>query len=102
MSIPEVKTGCEPGTSACKPSYLTIGRRRLLKCGHQIAILTWNQHIDSITANANRVLGLAKRTSRDLKILLVISRCCFADDVKDIDKNEKRHVRACKAIVFAL
>ena len=25
---------------------------------------------------------------------LVISRCCFADDVKEIDKNEKRTCRA--------
>ena len=32
---------------------------------------------------------------------LVISRCCFADDGKEMDKNEKRTCRACKAIVFA-
>ena len=32
---------------------------------------------------------------------LVISRCCFADDGKEMDKNEKRTSRACKAIVFA-
>ena len=31
---------------------------------------------------------------------LVISRCGFADDGKEIDKNEKRTCRACKAIVF--
>ena len=31
---------------------------------------------------------------------LVISRCCFADDGKEMDKNEKRTCRACKAIVF--
>ena len=31
---------------------------------------------------------------------LVISRCCFADDGKEMDKNEKRTYRACKAIVF--
>lgn len=28
--------------------------------------LSWNQHIDRITAKANRVLGLVKRTCRDL------------------------------------
>ena len=27
----------------------------------------WNQHVDKITAKANRVLGLVKRTCRDLK-----------------------------------
>ena len=32
---------------------------------------------------------------------LVISRCCFADDGKEMDKNEKSTCRACKAIVFA-
>ena len=32
---------------------------------------------------------------------LVISRCSFADDGKEMDKNEKRTCRACKAIVFA-
>ena len=32
---------------------------------------------------------------------LVISRCCFADDLKEMDKNEKRTCRARKAIVFA-
>ena len=32
---------------------------------------------------------------------LPISRCCFADDGKELDKNEKRTCRACKAIVFA-
>ena len=31
---------------------------------------------------------------------LVISRCCFADDGKEMDKNEKSTCRACKAIVF--
>ena len=29
--------------------------------------LSWNQHVDKITAKANRVLGLVKRTCRDLK-----------------------------------
>ena len=29
--------------------------------------LSWNQHIDKITAKANRVLGLVKRTCGDLK-----------------------------------
>ena len=29
--------------------------------------LSWNQHVDKITAKANRVLGLVKRTFRDLK-----------------------------------
>ena len=28
--------------------------------------LSWNQHVDKITAKANRVLGLVKRTCRDL------------------------------------
>ena len=32
---------------------------------------------------------------------LVISRCCFADDGTEMDKNEKRTCRAGKAIVFA-
>ena len=32
---------------------------------------------------------------------LAISRCCFADDGKEIDKSENRTCRACKAIVFA-
>ena len=27
--------------------------------------LSWNQHVDGITAKANRVLGLVKRTCRD-------------------------------------
>ena len=31
----------------------------------------------------------------------VISRCCFADDGKEIDKNEKRTCIAHKAIVLA-
>ena len=29
--------------------------------------ISWNQHVDKITAKANRVLGLVKRTCRDLK-----------------------------------
>ena len=29
--------------------------------------LSWNSHIDSITARANRVLGLVKRTCKDFK-----------------------------------
>ena len=29
--------------------------------------LSWNQHVDRITAKANRVLELVKRTCRDLK-----------------------------------
>ena len=29
--------------------------------------LSWNQHVDKITAKANRVLGLVKMTCRDLK-----------------------------------
>ena len=29
--------------------------------------LSWTQHVDKITAKANRVLGLVKRTCRDLK-----------------------------------
>ena len=29
--------------------------------------LSWNKHVDKITARANRVLGLIKRTCRDLK-----------------------------------
>ena len=32
---------------------------------------------------------------------LAISRCCFADDGKEIDKNETRTCRECKVIVFA-
>ena len=32
---------------------------------------------------------------------LIISRCCFADDGKEMDKNEKRTCRASKAIVCA-
>ena len=32
---------------------------------------------------------------------LVISRCCLADDGKEMDKSEKRACRARKAIVFA-
>ena len=31
---------------------------------------------------------------------LAISRCCLADDGKEMDKSEKRTCRACKAIVF--
>ena len=31
---------------------------------------------------------------------LVISRCCFADEGKEKDKNEKHTCRVCKAIVF--
>lgn len=31
---------------------------------------------------------------------LVISRCCFADDGKEMDTNEKRTCRAWKATVF--
>ena len=31
---------------------------------------------------------------------LAISRCCFADDGKEMDKNETRTCRACKAVVF--
>ena len=29
--------------------------------------LSWNQHVDKISAKANRVLGLVKKTCRDLK-----------------------------------
>ena len=32
-----------------------------------VSNLSWNQHVDKITAKANRVLGLVKRTCRDLK-----------------------------------
>ena len=32
---------------------------------------------------------------------LAISRCCFADDGKEMDKSEKRTCRACKAIAFS-
>ena len=31
---------------------------------------------------------------------LAISRCCLADDGKEMDKTEKRTCRECKAIVF--
>ena len=31
---------------------------------------------------------------------LVISRCCFANDGNEMDKNKKGTRRACKAIVF--
>ena len=30
----------------------------------------------------------------------VISRCCFADDGKEIDKNEKRHVQSVQSCYF--
>ena len=30
----------------------------------------------------------------------VVISCCFADDGKEMDKNDKRTCRACKAIVF--
>ena len=33
---------------------------------------------------------------------LAISRCCFADDGKEMDKNEKCTCRACTTIVFPL
>ena len=32
---------------------------------------------------------------------LAISRCCFADDGKEMDISEKRTCRECKTIVFA-
>ena len=32
--------------------------------------------------------------------ILTISRRCFADDGKEMNKNEKRTFRPCKAIVF--
>ena len=32
---------------------------------------------------------------------LAISRYCFGDDGKEMDKSEKRTCRKCKAIVFA-
>ena len=32
---------------------------------------------------------------------LPISRCCFADDGKEMDKSEKRTCKVCKAIVFS-
>ena len=31
---------------------------------------------------------------------LVISRCCFADDGKEIDKNEKMHVHSVQSYCF--
>ena len=34
--------------------------------------LSWNQHVDRITAKANRVLELVKRTCRDLKRRLTL------------------------------
>ena len=34
--------------------------------------LSWNQHIDSITARANKVLGLLKRTCRDFKDIVTL------------------------------
>ena len=33
---------------------------------------------------------------------LAISRCCFADDGKEMDKSEKCTRRACKAVFVAL
>ena len=33
--------------------------------------LSWNQHVDKITAEVNMVLGLVKRTCRDLKDILI-------------------------------
>ena len=32
--------------------------------------------------------------------ILVISRCCFADDGKEIDKNEKMHVQSVLSYCF--
>ena len=45
--------------------------------------------------NLSSIADVLHKTSN-----LVISRCSFADDGKEIDKNEKRTCRACKAIVL--
>ena len=49
-----------------------LSKRRLLEVGLGLftaSNLSWNQHVDKITAKANRVLGLVKRTCRDLKAI---------------------------------
>ena len=33
---------------------------------------------------------------------MVISRCCFADDGKEIDKNEKMHEQSVQSYCFCL
>ena len=48
------------------PVFITPGRYKdlgLLTSSN----LSWNSHIDSITARANKVLGLVKRTCKDFK-----------------------------------
>ena len=51
------------------------------------------------------LIGLAFNLSSSAGVLhktsnLAISRCCFADDGKEMDKSKKHMCRACKAIVF--
>ena len=48
-----------------------------------------NENLSSSTDVLNKTSNLA------------MSRCCFADNSKEMDKNEKRTCRACKAIVFS-
>ena len=38
--------------------------------------LSWNAHIDMITAKANRMLGLIKRTCKDLKDTTTLKTLC--------------------------
>ena len=55
--------------------------------------------------NLGQNMKKKKSSSADLLYktsILAISRCCFADDGKEMDKSEKRTSRACKAIVLAI
>ena len=48
-----------------------------------------------------KIYGASTADIRHKTSNLAISRCCFPDDGKEMDKSEKRTCRACKAIVFA-
>ena len=47
--------------------------------------LSWNSHVDSITAKANKVLGLMKRTCRDFKDITRYYRLYYRVLVLDLD-----------------
>ena len=57
--------------------------------------LSWNQHVDRITAKANRVLGLVKRTCRDLNDVDT-TRTLYCSLVRPLlELSETRQIEVC-------
>ena len=79
-------------------NFVSVIASRLLQAFHVTKVLQTLQNESSLNGTqfreesenlAYRADFLPAKTSN-----LVISRCCFADDGKEIDKNENMHVQS--------